>query len=85
MSRLSVLNCITALLPANRTVAVSRWDATLQRWVRDKRVSGEVWANVPTMKPKTGERHDCSCRPGAPQSDVVSPRSASMSAGSDFR
>ena len=45
---------------SSMSVVSCRWDATLQRWVRDKRVSGEVWANVPTMKPKTGERC-CSC------------------------
>jgi rhodanese-related sulfurtransferase len=31
-----------------------RWDGTLQRWVKDKRVSANVWTEVPKMQTRTG-------------------------------
>lgn len=34
-----------------------RYDATLQRWVTDKRVNARVWDDVPTMKPLAGSEY----------------------------
>lgn len=34
-----------------------RWDATLQRWVTDKRVNAKVWDDVPKMKQLSGTEY----------------------------